>query len=75
MPDLPLRRVSRLSGRPWLWGVYFGAIVAGAFVAISATIRGFGPGLLLVGMVLLVVFGGIALLGGLVRRSTPRGPV
>ena len=74
MPDLHLRTGQWHSGRPWLWGVYFGIAVAGAVVLLGATMRGFQPGLLLVGLVLLIVFGGIALLGELVRRYTPRGP-
>jgi len=74
MPDLPLRPRRWHSGRPWLWGVYLGIAVGGAVVLLGAMMRGFQPGLLLVGLVLLIVFGGIALLGELVRRYTPRGP-
>jgi hypothetical protein len=74
MPDLSLRPGRWHSGRPWLWGVYLGIAVGGAVVLLGAIMRGFQPGLLLVGLVLLIVFGGIALLGELVRRYTPRGP-
>lgn len=64
-----------LSEHPWLWGVYFGVAVGAAVVVLSALVRGFTPGLLLVGLVLLIVFGGLGLLGGLYRRYRPRGPV
>jgi len=74
MPDLPLRPWQWHAGRPWLWGVYLGIAVGGAVVFFSSMTHGFRPGLLLVGLILLIVFGGIALLGELVRRYTPRGP-
>ena len=75
MPAFPQARPIELAHRhPWLWGVYFGILVGGAVVVVSAAVRGFRPGLLLVGLVLLLVFGGLGLLGGLFRRYSAGGP-
>ena len=62
------------SRRPWLWGVYLGLFVGGGVVVLSALRYGFSPVLLLLGGVLVFVFGGIGLIGALIRRSAPGGP-
>jgi len=74
MLALQLHPFQLASRHPWLWGIYFGALTGAAVVLLSAVKGGFTPGLLLVGLVLALVFGGIAAIGGLVRRYAPGGP-
>lgn len=75
MPELPLRPVQWVTHHPWLWGVYLGIVVAATVVLLSAITRGFRPGLLLLGVVLLIAFGGLGAIGALLRRYNPGGPV
>ncbi len=70
-PAGPLELASR---HPWLWGVYFGGLVAVAVVLLSAVTRGFRPELLLLGLILLLAFGAVSVIGHVVRRHTPGGP-
>lgn len=75
MPSL--RRLARFlcmpgvpSERPWLLGVILGFCVGGGVVLISSLRYGFSAPLLLLGVVLAVVFGGLALMGAFVSRRT-----
>jgi hypothetical protein len=63
-----------VSRNPWFWGICFGLVIGACVVVISAVKSGFTLGLLVLGLVLLVVFGGIALIGAFARRYTPGGP-
>jgi hypothetical protein len=74
MPELDSGIPQWVSRNPWLWGVTFGLVIAAGVVVISAIKSGLTPGLLLLGLVLLVVFGGIALIGAFARRYTMGGP-
>jgi hypothetical protein len=58
------------SERPWLWGLIFGVCVGGGVVLISSLRYGFSAPLLVLGLVLAVVFGGLALMSAFVARRT-----
>jgi hypothetical protein len=58
------------SERPWLWGLILGLCVGGGVVLISSLRYGFSAPLLLLGLVLAVVFGGLALMSAFVSRRT-----
>jgi|GEM_PF-5549754 len=74
MPASSVGPVELASRHPWLWGVYLGVLVGGAVVLLSALIHGFRPGLLLIGLVLLIGFGGLGVLSGFLGRYTAGGP-
>jgi hypothetical protein len=63
VPAFHARPAQSASRHPWLWGVYLGLLSGCAVVFLSAIKSGFRPELLLVGIVLLLVFGGIAVIG------------
>jgi hypothetical protein len=54
--------------RPWLWGVVLGLCVGAGVVLVSSIRYGFSLPLLLLGLVLAIVFGGLALMGAFVTR-------
>ena len=54
--------------RPWLWGLVFGFCVGAGVVIVSSLRYGFSLPLLILGLVLAVVFGGLALMGAFVSR-------
>ena len=56
--------------RPWLWGVGFGLLVGGAVVLLSSLRYGFSGPLLLLGLVIAVGFGAMAVVGAVARRRT-----
>src|SRR6267143_843812 len=56
--------------RPWLWGVILGLCVGGGVVLLSSLRYGFSAPLLLLGIVLAIGFGGLALVGAFVGRRT-----
>jgi len=56
--------------RPWLWGVILGFCVGGGVVLLSSLRYGLSAPLLLLGIVLAIGFGGLALVGAFVRRRT-----
>lgn len=58
------------SDRPWLWGVILGVCVGGGVVLISSLRYGLSAPLLLLGIVLAVVFGGLALMSAFVAQRT-----
>ena len=53
---------------PWVYGLILGLCVGGGVVLVSAILYGLSAPLLLLGLVLLVVFGGLGLVGALVNR-------
>lgn len=55
--------------RPWLWGVILGVCVGAGVVLVSSLRYGFSLPLLLLGLVLAIVFGGLALMGAFVSRA------
>jgi hypothetical protein len=57
--------------RPWLWGVGFGLLVGGAVVILNSIRHGLSAPLLLLGIVLAVGFGGLALAAAITQRRTP----
>lgn len=56
--------------RTWLWGVILGLLVGGGVVLLSSMTYGFSTPLLLLGLVLVVVFGALGLVGAVVGRRT-----
>ncbi|TMD26610.1 MAG: hypothetical protein E6I04_10720 [Chloroflexi bacterium] len=56
--------------RPWLWGVILGLSVGSGVVVAGSIMHGFGGPLLLLGIVLAIAFGGLALIGLFVGRRT-----
>lgn len=56
--------------RPWLWGVGFGLLVGGAVVLLNAFRHGFSVPLLLLGVVLVIAFGALGVVGAVARRRT-----
>ncbi|TMD12444.1 MAG: hypothetical protein E6I27_06260 [Chloroflexi bacterium] len=52
----------------WLWGVILGLCVGAGVVVIGSVRYGLSAPLLILGLVLAVVFGGLALMGPFVRR-------
>jgi hypothetical protein len=54
--------------RSWLWGVILGVLVGGGVILGSSLRYGFSSPLLVLGLVLLVVFGAVGLLGDVVGR-------
>ena len=55
--------------RPWLWGISLGVLVGGGVVLLSSLKFGFSAPLLVLGIVLAIGFGGLAVLGVFVRRT------
>jgi len=53
--------------RPWLWGVILGLCVGAGVVVLSSIRYGLSAPLLLLGLVLAIGFGGLALVGIFVR--------
>ncbi len=53
--------------RPWLWGVILGLCVGAGVVLLSSIRYGLSAPLLLLGLVLAIGFGGLALVGLFVR--------
>jgi hypothetical protein len=56
--------------RPWLWGLAFGLVVGGCVVALSSARYGFSGPLLLVGIVLVIGFGGLGVVAEFARGRT-----
>jgi len=57
-------------GQSWLWGVILGLCVGLGVIVIGALRYGLSAPLLLIGLVLAVGFGGLALMGPFIRRRT-----
>ncbi|TMC85281.1 MAG: hypothetical protein E6J06_04300 [Chloroflexi bacterium] len=56
--------------RPWLLGLALGVLIGGAVVLVSSMRFGFSAPLLILGLVLAIVFGGLAWVGAFVNRRT-----
>jgi hypothetical protein len=54
--------------RPWLWGLILGVLVGGGVILGSSLRYGFSSPLLVLGLVLLVVFGALGVVGAVVDR-------
>jgi hypothetical protein len=52
---------------PWLWGTFLGLCVGGGVVLLSSLRYGISAPLLLLGIVLAIGFGGVAIVGVFVR--------
>jgi hypothetical protein len=57
--------------RAWLWAVALGLVVGGGVVLLNAARYGLSAPLLLLGLVLLVGFGGLGLVGAFIGRRRP----
>jgi len=57
--------------RPWLWGVGLGLRVGGGVVLLSSIRYGLSAQLLILGIILAVGFGGLALIAAFAGRRTP----
>jgi hypothetical protein len=55
---------------PWVYGLILGLCVGGGVVLVSSILYGLSAPLLLIGLVLLVVFGSLGLVSALVSRRT-----
>ncbi len=55
----------------WLWGLGLGLCIGGGVVLLSSVRYGFSAPLLLLGIVLAIGFGGLALFGQFMRPRTP----
>jgi hypothetical protein len=55
---------------PWVYGLILGLCVGGGVVLVSSIRYGFSAELLLIGIVLVVGFGGLGLMGAVVGRKT-----
>ncbi|HXN90700.1 MAG TPA: hypothetical protein VN906_04370 [Candidatus Sulfotelmatobacter sp.] len=55
----------------WLWGLGLGLCIGGGVVLFSSLRYGLSAPLLLLGIILAVGFGGLALFGEFMRRRTP----
>lgn len=75
MPELPPRPALWVSQHPWAWGLIFGLIVGGTVLLLSTAQHGLRASNLLLGLVIFVAFGLLGVIGAVVRRYTPGGPV
>ena len=57
--------------RPWLWGVGLGLCVGGGVVLLSSIRYGLSAQLLILGIILAVGFGGLALIAAFAGRRAP----
>jgi hypothetical protein len=55
----------------WLWGLSLGLCIGGGVVLLSSVRYGLSAPLLLLGIVLAIGFGGLALFGEFMRPRTP----
>jgi len=56
--------------RPWLLGLALGVLIGGGVVLVSSMRFGFSGPLMMLGLVLAIVFGGLAWVGAFVNRRT-----
>jgi hypothetical protein len=64
-PYMPAARVD-----PWVYGLILGLCVGGGVVLVSSIRYGLSVPLLILGLVLMVVFGGLGLMSAVVARRT-----
>jgi hypothetical protein len=69
MPEIPVAQ------HPWIWSLAFGFLVAAAVLLVSTAEHGIRASNLLLALVVFVGFGLLGVIGALVRRYTPGGPV
>src|SRR5207237_10676418 len=76
-PEIPFTSLLAAGGRfffmprPWIWGLILGVLVGGGVVLVSSLRVRLSAPLLLLGLRLLVVFGGMVLGGsGVIRRPS-----
>lgn len=62
---MPIARVD-----PWVYGLILGLCVGGGVVLVSSIRYGLSAPLVLLGLVLLIVFGGLGLMSAAVSRRT-----
>jgi hypothetical protein len=62
---MPVARVD-----PWVYGLILGFCVGGGVVLVSAIRYGLSAPLIILGLVLVVVFGGLGLMSAVVTRRT-----
>jgi hypothetical protein len=62
---MPVARVD-----PWVYGLILGLCVGGGVVLVSSLRYGLSAPLVLLGLVLLIVFGGLGLMSAVVARRT-----
>lgn len=55
---------------PWMFGVVLGGCIGGSVVLLGSLKYGFSPPLLLLGVILVIGFGAVALAGEVVRKGT-----
>src|SRR5437588_7074514 len=73
-PEIPFTSLLAAGGRfffmprPWIWGLILGVLVGGGVVLVSSIRVGFSAPLLMLGLVLLVVFGALGLVGSVVSQ-------
>lgn len=75
MPEIPRRPSELLSDHPWIWGIGFGFVVAAAVLIVSAVEHGIRASNVMLALVVFIGFGLLGVVGALVRRYTPGGPV
>lgn len=75
MPEIPRRPSLWASQHPWAWGLGFGLVVAAGVLILSSVQHGLHLSNLLLGLVVFVGFGLLGVIGALVGRYTPGGPV
>ena len=62
--------MARVRPDPWVYGLILGLCVGGGVVLVSSILYGFSAVLLLIGIVLVIGFGGLGLMGAVVGRKT-----
>ena len=75
MPEFPRRPSEWASQHPWVWGVAFGFLVAAAVLTVSGVEHGLHASNAVLALVLFIGFGLLGVIGSLVGRYTPGGPV
>ncbi|HYL07802.1 MAG TPA: hypothetical protein VEU76_04590 [Candidatus Udaeobacter sp.] len=75
MPEIPRRPSELFEQHPWIWGVAFGFVVAATILLVSAAEHGVRASNVLLAVVVFIGFGLLGVIGVLVRRYTPGGPV
>lgn len=75
MSEMRRRPSDRAAGPSWIWGLGFGFVVAAAVLLFSAAQHGMHASNLVLALVIFIGFGLLGVIGAVVRRYTPGGPV